>query len=392
MLVSVDNNSGWPEALLLTNPTTERVLEFLAEYIAQHGIPQRIRTDPGTAFKSEKIIQFCRDNFIKHIVCPMKDHWGNGKVERMIGTFNERLRVDNRVVLERKNKKLVKNPFRAKNRDWKKGKSAFERHKKQKSNTPKTATVNDFISERDPKLQINEEDFSPDVDSTVLIRERTRGSKLDGTFTKRKAKIVAESKHTITILPNKGKMVTLYKRDVALKRLKAEKEPVRERNSSEEELPHCSKKPVEPKPVRKKITARVASTSTEEEINKSGGEAIHEKEEKIQEPISDQTLETEETTGNPEQTIEGTEAEEGDVTETTPSEYETIGYGQSEEEGEVNEKWPIRGEASFETSKKKTRSGRLIKRPEWLGQNVMISAVDKEKPEEEAKTEKTTTL
>ena len=25
MLVSVDNNSGWPEALFLTNPTTERV-------------------------------------------------------------------------------------------------------------------------------------------------------------------------------------------------------------------------------------------------------------------------------------------------------------------------------------------------------------------------------
>ena len=69
--------------------------------------------------------------------------------------------------------------------------------------------VNEFISERDPNLQIEEEDFSPDVDTTVLIRERTRGSKLEGTFAKRKAKIVSESKHTITILPNKGKMVTL---------------------------------------------------------------------------------------------------------------------------------------------------------------------------------------
>ena len=44
--------------------------------------------------------------------------------------------------------------------------------------------VNDFISERDPNLQIEEEDFIPDVDSTVLIRERTRGSKLEGTFAK----------------------------------------------------------------------------------------------------------------------------------------------------------------------------------------------------------------
>ena len=31
MLVSVDLNSGWPEALFVTNPTTERVLDFLAE-------------------------------------------------------------------------------------------------------------------------------------------------------------------------------------------------------------------------------------------------------------------------------------------------------------------------------------------------------------------------
>ena len=52
MFIFVDNNSDWPEALFLTNPTTERVLEFLAEYIAQHGIPQRRRTDPRTAFKS----------------------------------------------------------------------------------------------------------------------------------------------------------------------------------------------------------------------------------------------------------------------------------------------------------------------------------------------------
>ena len=197
---------------------------------------------------------------------------------------------------------------------------------------------------------------------------------------KPKTKIVAESKHTITFLQKKGKMVTLSKRDVALKRLKAEKEPIQERTSSEEELPHCSKTPVEPKPVGKKRTVRVASTSTEEETNESGGEAIHGTEEKNQEPKTDQTLEKEETAENPEQTTEVTEAEEGEVTEPTRSESETIGYGQSEEEGEVNEKWPIRGEASFKTSKKKTRSGQLIKRPEWLGQNVMISAVDKEKP------------
>ena len=123
MLVSVDNNSGWPEALFLTNPTTKRVLEFLAEYIAQHGIPQSMRTDPGTAFKSEKFKQFCRESFIKHIICPIKDHRGNGKVERMIRIINERLRVNNKVVLERRNKNLSRILFALRTEIGKDGKS-----------------------------------------------------------------------------------------------------------------------------------------------------------------------------------------------------------------------------------------------------------------------------
>ena len=37
LLVSVDNNSGWPEALLLPNQTAEEI-EFLIEYIAVDGV------------------------------------------------------------------------------------------------------------------------------------------------------------------------------------------------------------------------------------------------------------------------------------------------------------------------------------------------------------------
>ena len=82
-----------------------------------------------------------------------------------------------------------------------------------------------------------------------------------------------------------------------------------------------------------------------------------------------------------------TEVEEGGVTEGTKSESETIGYVQSEEEEEgevVPEKVRIQGEASSEVSRRKTRSGGLAKRSEWLAQNVMISSVEEGKPEEEA--------
>ena len=79
LLVSVDNHSGWPNALFLPSPPTDKVIEFLTEYIATNGIPKRIRTDPCTAFKSEKFKQFCEKYFIKHMTCPIRDHKGDWK-------------------------------------------------------------------------------------------------------------------------------------------------------------------------------------------------------------------------------------------------------------------------------------------------------------------------
>ena len=74
--------------MFLPNPSAEKVVEFLLEFIATNGIPKRIRTDPGTVFKGEKFQQFCEERFIQHVICPIRDHRGNGKVERMIRTLN----------------------------------------------------------------------------------------------------------------------------------------------------------------------------------------------------------------------------------------------------------------------------------------------------------------
>ena len=72
--VSVDNHSGWPDALSLPNPIREKVIEFVSEYIAANGLPKRNRTNPGTVVISEKISQFCVENFIQLRVCPVRDH------------------------------------------------------------------------------------------------------------------------------------------------------------------------------------------------------------------------------------------------------------------------------------------------------------------------------
>ena len=81
LLVSIDHSSGWPESKFLGKPTTERAIEFLKNYIARHGVPQIIRSDPATIFKSKRFKEFCKERLVQHVECPIRDHRGNGMVE-----------------------------------------------------------------------------------------------------------------------------------------------------------------------------------------------------------------------------------------------------------------------------------------------------------------------
>ena len=76
LLVSIDNFSGWPDVNLLREPKTSHVLDFLRIYIALHGIPACIGTDPGTVFQSRRFKEFCSARLNRHITCPVSDHRG----------------------------------------------------------------------------------------------------------------------------------------------------------------------------------------------------------------------------------------------------------------------------------------------------------------------------
>ena len=67
--------------------TTKKVIEFIKEYIAQFGVPKKIRTDPGAVCMSEAFSQFCID----HVTCPVRDHKGNG--------ISERFRANKEIIL-----------------------------------------------------------------------------------------------------------------------------------------------------------------------------------------------------------------------------------------------------------------------------------------------------
>ena len=64
-----------------------------------------------------------------------------------------------------------------------------------------------------------------------MLRERTRGSKLEGQFRKRAGKIVKETVHSLTFLPKDGKTEIVYsKRDVAKTKPQKKTTPAHPRN------------------------------------------------------------------------------------------------------------------------------------------------------------------
>ena len=179
LLVSVDNNSGWPDAMFLPNPSTEKVVEFLLEYKATNGIPKGIKTDPVTVFKGEKFQQFCKGRFIQHVICPIRDHRGNGKVERMIRTLNERLGTNRKIVVQKDTSGLLNILFALRTEKRVDNTSAYERQMGRKPNTLKSAMIRKCFLEKDPQIQIEPIDFSEEADSTILVRERVKGTKLE---------------------------------------------------------------------------------------------------------------------------------------------------------------------------------------------------------------------
>ena len=99
------------------------------------------------------------------------------------------------------------------------GKSPFEKHMGKEPYSVKSIVVKGLmdISEQDPQLELISSDFQDELDSTVLVREKVRGSKLEPFFSKQAGSLIRETAHTITFLPeSSGAPKTVSKRDVAV--------------------------------------------------------------------------------------------------------------------------------------------------------------------------------
>ena len=73
-----------------------------------------------------------------------------------------------------------------------------------------------FISENDPNFQRDLNEFPKNADSTILVRERARGAKLEPAFRRQRGRIILESKDTLSLLAaGKANPRLLSKRNVA---------------------------------------------------------------------------------------------------------------------------------------------------------------------------------
>ena len=176
-------------------PTTRKVIEFLQRHIADNGIPKQIRTDPGTAFTSKEFKHFCEKYFIKHIKCPVNDHKGNGKVERLIRTINEineRLRTNQKIILDKDNTVLSEKLYALRGAKKPDKSCPAELQNKRKYTTIKDIittkpTKNYNVLDNDNTFQLEMSDFPGEQDSEIFVRERARGTNLDGLYKKRRA-------------------------------------------------------------------------------------------------------------------------------------------------------------------------------------------------------------
>ena len=137
-------------------------------------------------------------------------------MERLLRTINERLRANKKILITKDNTGISEILFALRMNPSATKKSPYEQNTGQEPNKIKRiiTNTNQFFSEK-PEIELTADDFESGQDSTMMVRERARGSNLEGAFKKRKGTLLEHSNHTITFLPAGRTASTLIsKRDL----------------------------------------------------------------------------------------------------------------------------------------------------------------------------------
>ena len=245
----------------------------------------------------------------------------------------------------------------------------------QKPNTIKNLLLEKPKSclETDNTLQLSPEDFPKDDDSTILMRNKTRNTKLEGQFAKKKGQIVSESEHTITMATPRGRQV-ISKRDVA--KLKKPKSASHSPQTKQTKQQQGNSHSLERKIAALKEAAR-KQNKRETKQEQEPTEKTDYKRKDIPKPIQSprkQIKPRKSPSGPPE-----TKPEEMNLFEQSSDEEEAQ---KQHEETQIEKKEKTTRHDEPTTSKnEQTPARRIKKKPNWYGQNVMIQKLEEDEKE-----------
>ena len=91
LLLLVDAESGWIEATLLKERTTDKVISCLSTLCSRFGVPKTLVSDNGPEFVSEALNRWCAKNGIEKLESPPYHQQSNGVAERGVQTIKRSL-------------------------------------------------------------------------------------------------------------------------------------------------------------------------------------------------------------------------------------------------------------------------------------------------------------
>ena len=143
--------------------------------------------DPVTIFRSTK--ENSKKRFLNVFECPIRDLKCNDKIWRLIRNIKGRLRTIQDIIVRRDESGLTEILFAFRMNPSASRKSAYERYTGQEPNTMNRIVTNrgHFLPEM-RVFELNDKDFESGC-STILVRERARGIKLEGAYRKRTWKL-----------------------------------------------------------------------------------------------------------------------------------------------------------------------------------------------------------
>ena len=98
ILILSDAYSGWPEAIVVSDRSTDTTMRVLKTVFARNGVPETLVSDNAAEFRAEKLTSWLKQIGCKPMNSPPYNPSSNGQAERFVRTLKDALKMWNRVV------------------------------------------------------------------------------------------------------------------------------------------------------------------------------------------------------------------------------------------------------------------------------------------------------